>query len=166
MLKINVNLKIKVISFLSSVLFYPIPALALEEYIQQQKTISFGQTIPRIGSCELDPFTETMTSPQTICIDSHTLGHYKIFGDANLMLKIILHKVDDISGGVFFAPKGRLKNNLGDDVSAPISEAETWIRIGSDGILDIYVGGTLTLTKVQNSSSSITLQYNIEFNEP
>jgi len=140
--------------------------MAVEEFIQEQKTTSFGQTIPRIGSCELNPFTSAITSPQSICISDHVLGHYKIFGDANQMLKVILHKVDDVPQGIFFSPKGRLTNNLGDDISAPISGATTWIQIGSDGVLNIYVGGTLTLTQVQNSSTAIVLQYNIEFNLP
>jgi len=138
---------------------------ALEEYIQEQKTLSYGRTVSRIGSCELDPFTELITSPQLICIDSQSLGHYKIFGDPNQMLKITLHKVDDIPGGISFAPKGRLQNNLGDSILAPIAGTQTWIRIGSDGVLNIYVGGTLTLNQIQNTASPFVLQFNIEFNE-
>jgi hypothetical protein len=110
----------------------------------------------------MDAVTGSITSSGNICIGSETLGHYRITGDPNEVQEITFSLVTDLSRGIQFAPKGRLVNNLGDDMLAPIAGAKYSIMLGSDGLLDIYVGGTLTFTKIQNNNSGISLNYDIE----
>jgi hypothetical protein len=138
------------------------PLSAIEEPIQQIQTVYFGSVITRLGSCEMDAVTGSITSSGNICIGSETLGHYRITGDPNEVQEITFSLVTDLSRGIQFAPKGRLVNNLGDDMLAPIAGAKYSIMLGSDGLLDIYVGGTLTFTKIQNNNSGISLNYDIE----
>lgn len=119
--------------------------------------------ITRLGSCEMDAVTGAITSAGNICIGSETLGHYRITGDPNELQTITLSQVVDGSQGLVFTPKGRLVNNLGDDILASLADTDYNIRLGSDGILDIYVGGVINFTKIQNNNSSIQINYDIEF---
>jgi len=141
------------------------PALAIDEWILQQQSLHFGEVIPIVGSCELNHTTSAVTSPGNICLGPGSRGHYRIYGDANQMMKVTLEQVIDIPEGIIFSPVGRLVNNLGDDLIAAIAGAETWIRIGSDGILDVYIGGTLNLSQPKNSATPYILQYDIKFVE-
>jgi hypothetical protein len=142
------------------------PSLAIEEWISQKQTVHFGVVIPIIGSCELDHTTSAVTSPGNICLGPGSRGHYQIHGDANQMMIVVLNQVIDIRRGITFNPVGRLVNDLGDDIAAPIAGTETWIRIGSDGILNVYVGGTLALSQAKSSSTPYILQYDISFVRP
>jgi len=164
LLKFNKKTQFKASFFALSLLFSSTNALA--EWLQVQVTSSFGTVIPGIGNCTFNPITLVMSSPSDLCTGGETLGHIKIFGPANQMQKVKLLSVDDVGNGIHFAPMGRLVNNLGDDISAPIAGSETWIRIGSDGVLDIYVGGTLTLSQTRNGSSVFTVKYDVEYTRP
>ncbi|MCJ8294160.1 MAG: DUF4402 domain-containing protein [Colwellia sp.] len=139
------------------------PSLAIPEWISQKQSLHFGVVIPIIGSCSLDPTTSVVTSPGNICLGPGSRGHYQIYGDANQMLEVTLNQVFDIPEGINFNPVGRLVNNLGDDMTAPIAGIKTRIRIGSDGILDVYVGGSLNLSQPKNSATPYIVQYDIEF---
>lgn len=137
---------------------------AVEARIQQVQAVYFGSVITRLGSCEMDAITGTITSSGNICIGSESLGHYRIFGDPSELQEIKLNVVSDLPRGIVFSPKGRLVNNFGDDMLAPIAGLGYNIRIGSDGVLDIYIGGTLTFSQVQTSNLPIVIFYEIEFN--
>ncbi|MFT7005712.1 MAG: hypothetical protein ACJAXJ_000211 [Colwellia sp.] len=139
--------------------------LAIEAWMSQQQSLHFGYVIPIVGSCELDNTTSDVTSPGNICIGPGSRGHYQIHGDANQMMEVTLEQVIDIPKGITFNPIGRLVNNLGDDMAAPIAGIKTRIRIGSDGILDVYIGGTLNLSQPKNNATPYILQYDIEFVE-
>lgn len=138
---------------------------AIEEWTTQHQSLHFGSVIPVIGHCVLDENTSVVTSPSSICLGPGSRGHYKIHGDANQLIKVTLNNVVDVATGINFNPVGRLVNNLGDDISAPIAGVETWIRIGSDGIIDIYVGGTLNLNQRTETSTPYILQYDIDYEE-
>lgn len=139
---------------------------AVAEWMQPQSIINMGTVVPSTGNCTFDPITLVMSSPSDLCTGGEALGHAKIFGPANQMQKIKLHPMNDTDTGIRFDPKGRLVNNLGDDMSAPTAGGETWIRIGSDGVLDIYIGGTLTLSQKLSSNFVASIEVDIEYNRP
>jgi hypothetical protein len=157
---------LKRISLVIAMLFSNAKVFAVEASIQQIQAVFFGSVVTRAGSCEIDPISGDISSPENICIGSETLGHYRISGNASEMQVIKFNQVTDSSRGLHFAPKARLVNNLGDDMQAPIAGVETYIRLGSDGIIDIYLGGTLTFSQAQNSNSPIVIFYDIDFSTP
>ena len=157
---------LKTVSLAVVMFFCNESALAIEARIQQMQAVFFGNVITRIGSCEMDPISGAISSPENICIGTETLGHYRIFGDPGELQVIKFNQVMDNSRGLHFAPKARLVNNLGDDMLAPIAGIETYINIGSDGIIDIYLGGTLTFNQAQSSNSPIVIFYDIDFSTP
>ena len=160
------HLKLKPLLFVLATLGAVNSTNAVAEWMQVRQIINMGTVIPGIGTCTFDPITLVMSSPSNLCTGGEALGHTKIFGPANQMQKIILHPMNDVARGIRFDPKGRLVNNLGDDISAPIAGGETWIKIGSDGVLDIYIGGTFTLSQSLNSNSVYSIEVNVEFNRP
>ena len=140
--------------------------LARTDAIVQLNSLSFGQTVPKTGFCELDVSSSAISSPDNMCLGGAQVAHYQITSDPNTTIVITLNLADDVGQGLRFAPKARFENNLGDSSLNLIAGSDTWFSSGSDGIIDIYVGGTLTISNAPQGLESYTLSFDLEFRRP
>lgn len=139
---------------------------ARSDAIVQITALSFGDLVPKSGYCELDVVSSAISSPDDMCLGSQQLALYRITTDPNTTMIIRLDTADDNAQGFSFSPKARITNDLGTETLAPIAGSETWFDSGSDGVIDIYVGGTLTVTNSLSSLQSYTINFDIEFRRP
>ena len=134
--------------------------------IVQIDALSFGELVPKAGFCELDVADGSISSPDNMCLGSAELAHYRITSDPNINIIIRLNMVDDIDQGLRFAPKARLTNDLGTVTLAPIAGADTWMMTGTDGVIDIFVGGTLTIFNSLAGLQAYNMTFDLEFRRP
>jgi len=134
--------------------------------IVQIEALSFGDIVPKAGFCELDVADGSISSPDNMCLGNAELAHYRITSDPNINIIVRLNMVDDVDQGLRFAPKARLTNDLGTVTLAPIAGADTWMMTGTDGIIDIYVGGTLTIFNSLAGLQAYNMTFDLEFRRP
>lgn len=134
--------------------------------IVQLDPLSFGEVIPKSGFCELDVADGSISSPDNMCLGEAQLAHYRITADPNINIVVRLNMVDDVAQGLRFAPKARLTNDVGGVTLAPIAGADAWMMTGTDGTIDIFVGGTLTISNSLNALQAYNLTYDLEFRRP
>lgn len=134
--------------------------------ITQLDQLSFGELVPKSGFCELDPVNSVISSPDNMCLGQAQLAHYRIQTTPNTQLIVNFEYVEDTAQGLSFAPKARLVNNLGNSTLALFAGADTWFLTGSDGIIDLYVGGTLTISNALVGLTSYSLSFDIDYRAP
>lgn len=145
---------------------YSQQAIAWSDSIVQLNSLSFGQMVPKSGFCELDVSTDVVSSPDNMCLGGNQTAHYRITTDPNTTMIVTLHLADDIAQGLRFAPKARFENNLGSSTTNLIAGSDTWFTSGTDGIIDVYVGGTITISDSLQGLESYSLSFDLEFRRP
>jgi hypothetical protein len=159
---LNVKASIKKLAVFSG---FVLSLAAHAESITQLKSIDFGTIVPTIGSCTMDPTTGTITSPGNICLSSGNLGRYTIYGTASTTIEIRFVAGTDATNGLTFYPTARFTNNVGDDTTNLITGSITNFNTGTDGRIDIYVGGIIDLSQSISASSQYTFDWDIEYTE-
>lgn len=134
--------------------------------VTQLDHLSFGELVPKAGFCELDPISGNISSPDNMCLGNAQIAHYQIQSTANTQLIVRFNYIEDAAQGLSFAPKARLENDLGTSTLAPIAGSDTWFMTGTDGVIDLYVGGTLTVSNALNGLNSYNLSFDIDVREP
>ena len=136
-------------------------------YIVQASTVSFGDKIvPTTGACDMDHNTSALTNTSgMICgAASGSRGHYRVFATPNTTVRIVVRPHNDNGNGAVFNPVGEIQS----DAAGPIAYIEhntTNINSGASGIVEIYVGGTLTLLTKPPTSTTFNLDFEIDFSE-
>jgi len=162
MSKLNRKTKFAYSIALSCIIAYSPVSLAVDESIVQVTAVYFGNMVNRTGSCSINATTGALTSGQVLCVNGHTLGHFRVIGDPNKGIKIKLKQGLNIPDGLTFNPEVRITNNLGLDVTNNIAGTDTWVNIGTDGLVSIYVGGSMTLSQVLTNNLSYFSLFDIE----
>jgi len=147
-----------------SVFLLPNFSFAAGEILTPVQTMSFGETVPKSGSCVMDVVTGNIT-PASLCVSSGVLGIYTITATANTNIEIKgISTVGDPNGFVL-EPTLRLTNNLGDEATNLVPDTYIDFSTGSDGLITVYIGGTLTFPGGLSGGSSHSLQASLEFTE-
>lgn len=143
-------------------------SLRAEPYIVQVSTTSFGaQIVPQMGACEMAHDTSVLTNLSgNLCTSTGTAsrGHYKVFAAPSTTVRIVVRPHNDTGDGVVFAPDGVVFS----DSTAPtafVEHATTNIDSGVSGIVEIYVGGVLTLVSKPTNSTTYNFTYEIDYSE-
>jgi len=139
---------------------------AITPYIIETKTLSFGSVIFIPGSCQMAYNTQVITNltTQNICTNSSgTAGGYRIFANPNKQVQIKLNSHGDNGNGIIYVPDGQLVS----DVASALIIADTTqtINSGASGIIDITIGGRITINSVLASSSIYNELFTIDFVE-
>ncbi|WP_057832182.1 hypothetical protein [Colwellia sp. TT2012] len=148
------------------IVFYS-SAIYAEPYIVQVSTTSFGSEIAiSTGSCNLTFDTSTLTNTSgVICTGTMgSRGHYKVYATPSTTVRIVVRPHNDSGDGVVFSPDGVVFS----DSTAEIAFVEyTTINIdsGVSGIVEIYVGGVLSLLSKQFPNMTVNFTYEIDFSE-
>lgn len=128
--------------------------------------IEFGKTVPRASTCTIHPVTGVLTSPDDTCFSPYQNGQYRISGNPHTTYEIKLVTGTYPAHGLTFTPTGRFVNNQGDDQTNFIADTFINFDTGSDGIINIYVGGTLQFDyALPHSWSFSQTMWSIEYNE-
>ncbi|MFT4928201.1 MAG: hypothetical protein ACI8WB_004320 [Phenylobacterium sp.] len=137
-------------------------------YIVQASNTSFGsQIIPLTGACEMAFDTSILTNTAgNLCTTGSTgsRGHYKVYAAPSTTVRIVVRPHNNSGDGVVFAPDGVVFS----DSTAAIAFVEhgtTNIDSGVSGIVEIYVGGELTLVSKPTTSTSYNFTYDIDYSE-
>lgn len=138
-----------------------------EPYIIQASTTSFGnQIVPSLGACDLAHDTSILnnTSGNICSAASGNRGHYRVFAAPNTTVRIVVRPHNNSGDGVIFFPFGVVFSDSTGDI-AYIENNTTNIDSGTSGIVEIYVGGTLTLVAKPSVSTSYNFTFEIDFSE-
>lgn len=154
------------IKFATVALLVLVPRLAFAagEILTVINPTDFGDVVPVGGSCVMDPITGNIT-PASLCIGPGTLGEYTITATPSTTVRI---RATANSGGPLdkiFEPTLYLTNNLGHNATNLISGTDVDFDTGTDGIITVYIGGTLTFPAGLLFSSNHTVNTTLEFNE-
>ena len=148
-------------------IFSPL-TLQAAPFMQQVSTTSFGANIAiSTGTCELAHDTSILTNLSgLVCTTTSGAGrgHYKVYATPNTTVRIVVKPHNDSGDGVIFAPDGVIFSDSVADI-AFIENATTNIDSGTSGIIDIYVGGVLTLISKQSTTTTTNFFYEIDFSE-
>ena len=154
--------------FTGNILFLTSSISLAEPYMVESASTSFGaRIVPQTGSCHLDYDTSLLTSTAgNICVNnqSGTRGHFKVFATPHTTVRIVVRPHNDDGNGVAFFPDGVIFS----DSTTPIAFVEnstTNIDSGTSGIVEIYIGGVLTLVSKTSSSTTYTFLNEIDFIE-
>lgn len=139
------------------------PSLQADPTIAELTDIQFGELVPKSGYCELSPSDGSLTSPTNMCLGPAQLAHYRLTGDPNTDIRIRFNEIEDSSLGLFFQPTIYMENDLGTTQTWLFTNSYTTMSTGSDGLIDIYVGGRLTTSKGLNSLDSYQLSFEVDF---
>lgn len=139
-------------------------SFAAGEVLSVITPINFGETVPKAGSCVLNPVNGNLT-PKNLCVSAGVLGEYTITATANTTVRIKAISTSGHPQGFILEPTLRLTNNLGAD-STNLS-ADTYIDFdtGSDGVITVYMGGTLTFPGGLAHGSSHSFNASLEYTE-
>lgn len=137
-------------------------------FIVEASSTSFGNQItPVTGACDMAHDTSVLTPlVGNICpvAAGGSRGHYKVFATPNTTVRIVVRPHNNSGDGVIFNPDGVVFS----DSTAPIAfveHATTNIDSGVSGIVEIYVGGMLTLVSKPPSSTTFTFTHEIDYSE-
>jgi hypothetical protein len=151
-------------TLLISLLLFSKFIFAAGEVLTVVQDINFGETSPRAGSCVMDVITGDIT-PATLCVSDGTLGIYTITATANTNVEIkAISTVGDVNGFIL-EPTLRLTNNLAEEATNLNPDTYIAFITGSDGLITVYMAGTLTFPSGLASGSSQTLSAELEFTE-
>ncbi len=156
-------LNIKRTLLISLLLFHKF-SFAAGEVLTVVQDMNFGETVPRAGSCVMDVITSNIT-PASLCVSNGILGIYTITATANTNIEIkAISTVGDVNGFIL-EPTIRLTNNLGDEATNLNPDTYIDFSTGSDGLITVYMAGTLTFPGGSASGSSQSLSAELEFTE-
>ncbi|AWB67258.1 hypothetical protein C2869_12770 [Saccharobesus litoralis] len=141
-----------------------IPYKSYAATVTQVNSLSFGQVVTRTGSCEMDPTNGNIVIGTSLCLGATQRGHYQVSAAANTRVRIRLHRADDDVYTVSFEQKFILQNDYGTSITGQADIAEEIIT-GSDGIINIYVGGILNINQTLPSATAIQVSFTIEHDE-
>lgn len=137
-------------------------------FIIETSTTSFGaQIIPQTGVCDMAHDTSVVTKISgNLCANGSTgsRGHYKVHATPNTTVRIVVRPHNNSGDGVVFSPDGVVFS----DSTAAIAFVEhgvTNIDSGVSGIVEIYVGGSLTLVTKPTSSTTYVFTHIIDYSE-
>ena len=139
---------------------------AITPYIVETKTLSFGSIIFISGSCQMAYNTQVITNltSQNICTNSTgTTGGYRIFANPNKQVQIKLNSHGDNGNGIIYVPDGQLVSDVANGLI--IADTTKTINSGASGIIDITIGGRITINSVLASSSIYNELFTIDFVE-
>jgi len=141
--------------------------LKAEPSIIQASTTSFGNNIiPQTGSCEMAHDTSILTNLSgNVCSTSTgSRGHYKIYSTPNTTVRIVVRPHNNSGDGVIMSPDGVIFSDSTAAI-AFVEHATTNIDSGTSGIVEIYIGGTLTLVSKPNTSQTYNFSFEIDYSE-
>jgi len=155
------------ILWMSGILIYSCSAFAaITPYIIETKTLSFGNIIFIPGSCSMAYNSQVISNltSSSICTSSTgTIGIFQIFSNPNKQVKIKIKSHGDTGNGVIYVPYGEIVS----DVESAIIIADTTktINSGASGMIELTIGGQLTINSILSSSSVYSALFEIEFTE-
>lgn len=165
--EIAVNPKKLLPLFMVGILSYSCAVYAaITPYIVETKTLSFGSIIFTSGSCSMAYNTQVITNltSSNICINSTgTVGNYQIFANPNSQVQITIKTHVDNGNGIVYVPDGELVSDF--ESMLIIADTTETINSGASGIIDITIGGRLTINNLLSSSSGYSELFEIEFIE-
>jgi len=137
-------------------------------FVVQASTTSFGaQIVPQTGACNMDYDTSVLTNTAGyLCPSGGTgsRGHFRVFATPNTTVRIVVRPHNNSGDGVVFSPDGVIFSDSTPAISF-VESATTNIDSGVSGIVEIYVGGILTLVSKPTSSTTYTFTNEIDFSE-
>ena len=139
------------------------PSISANPALSVVTSLSFGNLIPKSGYCEISPLTGQVSSANKLCVGSESLGHYRILSTPNTNMRIIFHEDVNPSTNVTYTPKARLVNNIGNTTNAFIPGINTYFDTGTDGYIDIYVGGILSVPQSLGSFTGYSVDLTIDY---
>jgi hypothetical protein len=137
-------------------------------YVVEASSTSFGgQIIPQTGACDMAYDTSILTNTAgNLCTSGNTgsKGHFKVFATPNTTVRIVVRPHNNSGNGVVFSPDGVI---FSDSTTAIVfvENATTNIDSGASGIVEIYVGGVLTLVSKPYSATTYNFTNEIDFSE-
>ena len=152
---------------LYTILLYSCSALAaITPYIIETKTLHFGDVVFIPGSCSMAYSTQVLTNltPQNVCTSSTgTSGTYQIVANPNKQVQIQIKSHGDTGNGIIYVPDGELVSDF--ESAIIIADTTKTINSGASGIINITIGGRLTINSMLSSSSAYSELFEIEFVE-
>ena len=143
-------------------------SLQAAPYIIESSKTSFGaKIIPQIGSCDMTYDTSILTnSSGNTCTSGLTgnRGHYKVFATPNTTVRIVVKPHNNTGDGVVLFPYGVIFSDSTANIPF-VDNATTNIDSGTSGIVEIYIGGTLTLVSKPNTSQTYNFSFEIDYSE-
>lgn len=166
-IKNTARLKRQLILLVGGMLFYSLSVFAaITPYIVETKTLYFGNIIFIPGSCSMAYNTGVISNltSSSICTDSTgTTGIYQIFANPNKQVQITIKSHGDTGNGIIYVPDGELVSDF--ESAIIIADLTKTIDSGASGIIDITIGGQITINSMLSSSSAYSELFDIEFTE-
>ena len=166
-IKNTVILKRELILLFGGILFYSFSVFAaITPYIVETKTLYFGDIVFIPGSCSMAYNTEVISNltSSNICTNSTgTAGTYQIFANPNKQVQIKIKSHGDTGNGIIYVPDGELVSDF--ESALIIADTTKTINSGASGIIDITIGGRLTINSMLSSSNAYSELFDIEFTE-
>jgi len=158
----------KIILFFSSILtMLPLYTAAfITPYIIETRTLLFGEVIFIPGSCTMahDTMVITNITAQNICVDGiGSSGSYRIFANPNKQVQIKINSHINSGNGIVYVPSGILESDV--ESKNIIPDINETIDSGASGIINITLGGRLTINTILTPSSTNSELFNIDFTE-
>jgi len=157
----------KLVLLLGGILIYSFSvSAAITPYIVETRTLYFGHIVFMQGSCSMAYDSQVISNLTTsnICTSSTgTTGTYQIFANPNTQVQIKLKSHGDNGNGVIYVPNGELISDF--ETALIIADTTKTINSGASGIINITIGGRLTISSTLASSTSYNELFEIEFIE-
>lgn len=149
---------------LALLLFISPASFSAGEILTVIRVTDFGYVVPTGGSCVMNPVNGEIT-PASLCVGPGALGEYTVTATPNTIVRI--RAIPTVAGppGKVFEPTLHLTNNLGSSATNLVSDTDIDFSTGSDGIITVYMGGTLTFTAGFLLGSSHNVSSSLRFNE-
>ncbi|PCH94050.1 MAG: hypothetical protein COB83_12610 [Gammaproteobacteria bacterium] len=139
---------------------------AIVPYIVETKSLYFGNIVFVPGSCLMAYDSQLISplTPQNICTSTlGAAGSYRIFANPNKQVQIKIKSHADSGNGIVYVPDGQLVSDVANALI--IADTTQTINSGVSGIIDITLGGRLTINNNLASSSTYSELFDIEFVE-
>ena len=157
----------KLVLLLGGILIYSFSvSAAITPYIVETRTLYFGHIVFMQGSCSMAYDSQVISNLTTsnICTSSTgTTGTYQIFSNPNTQVQIKLKSHGDNGNGIIYVPNGELVSDF--ETALIIADTTKTINSGASGIINITIGGRLTISSTLASSASYDELFEIEFIE-
>ena len=157
----------KLVLLLGGILIYSFSvSAAITPYIVETRTLYFGHIVFMQGSCSMAYDSQVISNltASNICTSSTgTAGTYQIFSNPNTQVQIKLKSHGDNGNGIIYVPNGELVSDF--ETALIIADTTKTINSGASGIINITIGGRLTISSTLASSASYDELFEIEFIE-
>ncbi|KMT66568.1 hypothetical protein [Catenovulum maritimum] len=130
--------------------------------LTQVQNLSFGSLVPKSGSCEMDPSNGQIILGASFCLRNSKQGQYQLISGANERFRIRIYTSVDADYDIAFEQKFILSNDYGTSIDGIAGVAEEIIT-GSDGIINIDIGGILNINETIPAALSISFSFDIEY---